>query len=280
MKSLFVLITGASRGIGKETAVLLSKQGFNVFAGVRKSSDVDALRGEANENLIPILLDVTNQEVINTSVKEIAKSTGNNLFALINNAGMLLGGPLEIVSLPDMQRLINVNVMGVLGVTKTFIPLLRNEGGGRIINIGSAAGYAAPPGLSAYSASKHALRGLTDSLRLELCPFNIMVSLLTIGRIDTPMWSKALTLLEKTVGNVNKDIHKIYTPLLDFQKKFTEESKGIAPESIAIKISQILNDKNPKGEYLLGADVKAIKLLNKLSARLLDKIILQFITKF
>ena len=198
-KSLSVLITGTSSGIGKATALYLSNQGFEVFAGVRKSTDGDALRNETAGNLTPVLLDVTNQASINVARENIAKSTENNLFALINNAGIFLGGPLEILSLSDMQKLLDVNLMGVLAVTKTFIPLLRNHGGGRIVNIGSATGFFALPGLSVYSASKYALRGLTDSLRLELHPFNIAVSIMEIGNIDTPIWNKGLTSGEKTI---------------------------------------------------------------------------------
>lgn len=280
MKSLPVLITGASSGIGKATALLLSNQGFDVFAGVRKSSDGDTLVSEAPENLTPVLLDVTNQESINASVKKIAKSTGSNLSALINNAGMFFGGPLEMVSLLDMQRLINVNVMGVLAVTKAFIPLLRNNGGGRIINIGSAAGFFASPGLSAYSASKYALRGLTNSLRLELYPFNVMVSIVEIGNIDTPIWHKGLAFGEKTLRDAKEDILKLYTPLINFQKKFAEDSKGIAPGQVAKKIFRILKTKNPKNGYLVGTDARMCKLIVKLPGRLLDKMIVWYMSKF
>ena len=127
MKSLPVLITGASSGIGKATALLLSNQGFDVFAGVRKSSDGDTLVSEAPANLTPVLLDVTNQESINASVEKVSNVTGNNLFALINNAGILFAGPLEILSLSDTQKLIDVNLMGTFAVTKAFIPLLRTD---------------------------------------------------------------------------------------------------------------------------------------------------------
>jgi len=280
MESSPVLITGASSGIGRATALLLSKEGFNVFAGVRKSSDGDTLRSEATGNLTPVLLDVTNQESINLSLEKIAKSTENNLFALINNAGMFFGGPLEILSLSNMQKLIDVNLMGVLAVTKAFIPLLRNNGGGRIVNIGSATGFFALPGLSVYSASKYALRGLTDSLRLELHPFNIFVSIMEIGNIDTPIWSKGLASGEKTIRDTNEDKLKLYSPLIDLQKKFAENAKGISPYKVAKKIFRILKTKHPKNSYRVGLDARMGKLIKKLPARLLDKMIVWYMSRF
>jgi len=280
VESLPVLITGASSGIGKATALYLSNQGFEVFAGVRKSADGDALRSEATGNLTPILLDVTDQDAINVSAKKIAKSTENNLFALINNAGMFLGGPLEILSLSDMQKLIDVNLMGVLAVTKAFIPLLRNRGGGRIVNIGSATGFFGLPGLSVYSASKYALRGLTDSLRLELYPFNIFVSIMEAGNIDTPIWNKGLASGENTIREANEDTLQRYTPLIDLQKKFAENVKGISPGKVAKKIFRILKTKHPKNSYRVGLDARMGKLIKKLPERLLNKIILWVMAKF
>jgi len=280
VKSLPILITGASSGIGKATALYLSNQGFEVFAGVRKSADGDALRSEATGNLTPVLLDVTDQDAINVSREKIAKSTENNLFALINNAGMFLGGPLEILSLSDMQKLIDVNLMGVLAVTKAFIPLLRNRGGGRIVNIGSATGFFGLPGLSVYSASKYALRGLTDSLRLELYPFNIFVSIMEAGNIDTPIWNKGLASGEKTIREANEDTLQRYTSLIDLQKKFAENAKGISPDKVAKKIFRILKTKHPKNSYRVGLDARMGKLIKKLPERLLDKIILWFMAKF
>ena len=179
-----------------------------------------------------------------------------------------------------MQKLINVNVMGVFAVTKAFIPLLRNNGGGRIINIGSASGFFPSAGLSAYGASKYALRGLTDSLRLELYPFHIVISLLEIGNIDTPIWNKGLTFGENILKDAREEFLTLYTPLIDFQKKFAEESKGISPHKVAKRIFRILKTKNPKNGYLVGTDARIVKLINMLPARLRDRIILWFMAKF
>jgi NAD(P)-dependent dehydrogenase (short-subunit alcohol dehydrogenase family) len=280
MESLPVLITGTSSGIGKATALHLSSQGFTVFAGVRKNSDGETLRREGEGKLIPLLLDVTNQESVNASVEKIAEYTGSNLFALINNAGMFFGGPLEILSFSDIQKLFNVNVTGVLAVTKAVIPLLRNNGEGRIINIGSATGFFPTPGLSVYCASKYGLRGLTDALRLELYPFNIRVSLMEIGSIDTPIWNKGLAFGGKTFRNIDEDILKLYTPLIDFQKNLMGGSRETSPQKVAKKIFQILETKNPKNRYLIGTDTRIVKLVTMLPSRLLDRIILWFMPKF
>ena len=187
---------------------------------------------------------------------------------------------MEIIPLSDMQNLIDVNLMGVFAVTKAFIPLLRNNGQGRIVNIGSAVGFFPTPGLAVYSASKYALRGLTDALRMELDPFNISVSIIEIGNIDTPIWNKGLAFGDKTLRNTNKDTLKLYTPLIDFSKKFAEESKGISPHKVAKKIFRILKTKNPKIDYLIGIDARMSKLIVKLPRRLLDKMIVWYMSNF
>ena len=147
-----VLVTGASTGIGKAIALALHARGFVVFAGVRRESDGVALRREAGDRLKPVLLDVTRQDSIARAVAAISEQTGGELYGLVNNAGVGLGGPLEIVPIEETRKLMEVNVIGLLAVTQAFLPLLR-KGQGRIVNIGSLAGIVAMPGGSSYAAS-------------------------------------------------------------------------------------------------------------------------------
>jgi NAD(P)-dependent dehydrogenase (short-subunit alcohol dehydrogenase family) len=182
-----VFITGASSGIGKACALHLDRLGFPIIAGVRKQADADALRQEASQGLKTVFLDVADSASIETAAAAVAALTGGSLFGLINNAGIAFGGPLEIISVQDIRGLMDVNIAGVLTVTKAFLPMLR-QGRGRIINMGSTSGILALPCLSAYAASKFALKGLSDALRLELKPVGVSVSLLEIGNVETPIW--------------------------------------------------------------------------------------------
>ena len=277
MNELSVLITGASSGIGKACTHLLSRNGFCVFAGVRSKNDGDILLEETSGNVKPLILDVTNQETINDAIGVILESTKSNLFALLNNAGIAFGGPLEMLSLSDIQKLIDVNVVGVFAVTQACIPLLRNQGGGRIINMGSMASFFAFPGFSAYSSSKHALRAITDSLRVELTQFNILVSIIEVGSVETPIWSKGLIFADKTLSEASDQIIKLYSPLIASLKKYSQNPKDIPPSTVAKKVFTILTSRKPKNSYLIGKDALALKLIGKLPDVLRDRIVSLFL---
>ncbi|MDX1741425.1 MAG: SDR family oxidoreductase, partial [Rhodothermales bacterium] len=184
-----VVVTGASTGIGKAIALALDAGGFKVFAGVRKQTDAQALEREANGELTPLLLDVTDASSISRAVETVAALGDGRLYGLINNAGIGLGGPLELVPMTEARKLMEVNVIGLLATTQAFVPLLR-KGRGRIVNIGSLAGLVAMPGASAYAASKFAVQAITDSLRLELKPFGIRVTIVDPGAVESALWEK------------------------------------------------------------------------------------------
>jgi NAD(P)-dependent dehydrogenase (short-subunit alcohol dehydrogenase family) len=173
-----VVITGASTGIGAACAVHLDRLGFVVFAGVRKIEDGEALQRQGGANrLIPLILDVTDDGSIQQSRAIVAAHVGTNgLFGLINNAGIAVVGPLEAVPIPDLRRQLEINLIGQVAVTQTFLPLIRTARG-RIVNMGSIAGRAAMPLMGPYSASKFALEAITDALRLEVQQWGIEVSI-------------------------------------------------------------------------------------------------------
>ena len=191
-KKGIIVVTGASSGIGRAAAISLaqdSETDFTVYAGVRKEQDAESIRNENIHNLIPILLDVTNQKHIDQAVITLA-ATQLPLVALVNNAGVAFSdAPLEIVDIQRWRRLFEVNVFGVVTTTQAFLPMLRTSQG-RIINIGSIAGDIAQPMWSAYAASKHALEAISDSLRVEVRDFGISVSLIKPGEIKTEIWKK------------------------------------------------------------------------------------------
>ena len=170
------MVTGASTGIGKAIALALDAVGFRLFAGVRSEADGAALRREATGTLTPLFLDVTDESSIARAVEMMTGQINGELYGLVNNAGVGLGGPLELVPISETRKLMEVNVIGLLAVTQAFVPLLR-KARGRIVNMGSLAGIIAIPGGSGYAASKFAVQAITDSLRVEFAPFGIQVTI-------------------------------------------------------------------------------------------------------
>lgn len=180
-----VLVTGASSGIGEATAIHLAHRGFRVFAGARRLEKLQTLESLGARRITPLALDVTDEASIAAAMSEISKS-GAPLFGLVNNAGISVTGPVEDAPLDEWRRQFETNVIGAVAMIQAVLPRMRSAGEGRIVNIGSIAGRIASPFMGAYAASKHALEGLTDSLRREVRPFGIKVSLIRPGFINTP----------------------------------------------------------------------------------------------
>ena len=167
ISSRTVFVTGASSGIGKATALRLDKEGFRVLAGVRREQDADALREQASDRLIPVMLDVTDAVSIEQATKTVEETVGPaGLDGLVNNTGFGIPGPLEFVPIDDARKQFEINLFGLLSVTQALLPLLR-RGKGRIVNMGSMGGRVAFPFIGVYCASKFALEGLTDAFRVE-----------------------------------------------------------------------------------------------------------------
>lgn len=182
-----VVITGASRGMGRKMALYLSSHGFHVFAGCRKAADTAYFATEQRNHLTPLLLDVTNQASIAAALETVSGAVGEaGLQGLINNAGIGVSGPIEQVPMDMVEELLRVNVMGPIAVTQKFLPLLR-KGQGRIVNISSVSGFLTPPYAGIYSASKFALEAISNALRMELKPWNISVSVVQPG---SSLWLK------------------------------------------------------------------------------------------
>jgi NAD(P)-dependent dehydrogenase (short-subunit alcohol dehydrogenase family) len=189
---MHTLITGATSGIGKATALLLAQQpGHTVFAGAEREEYVDALR-DAPDRVIPIVLDVTVPASIERAVAAVTERVPEGeRISLVNNAGIAVFGPLECVPVEDLARQFEVSLFGVVAVTQAVLPLMRKSEGGRIINMGSLCGRWAIPIVGPYSAAKSALRSISDSMRVELAPWNIHVALIEGGATHTPLMGRA-----------------------------------------------------------------------------------------
>jgi NAD(P)-dependent dehydrogenase (short-subunit alcohol dehydrogenase family) len=207
-----VVITGASTGIGRATALLLDREGFRVFAGVRKETDGELLRKEASDRLTTLALDVIAPEQIRAAAERVAREVGDaGIQGLFNNAGIGVGGPLEFFDLDELRLQLEVNTVGTLAVTQAFLPLIR-KGRGRILNGSSMGGILAAPYTGPYSASKFAIEALSDSLRMELRPWKIDVIVIEPGAVDTPLFAKSHTNISDVLDKLPPHGRELYGP--------------------------------------------------------------------
>ena len=254
-----VVVTGASSGIGRATALHLATSGRRVFAGVRKGSDGQALTGVATGVLEPLILDVGEQSSIDAAVKTVHDAVGfDGLSGLVNNAGIAISGPLEYLPIEDLRRQLEVNVIGQIAVTQAFLPLIR-QAQGRIVNIGSVAGRApSAPLLGPYAASKMAMEALTDSLRAELKPWGILVSIIEPGNIATRIWEKADSDFDHLESVMPEEGLRRYAKLLAGGRKIAKmaDRRGISPEKVARAVEHALTARRPKTRYLVGWDAR------------------------
>lgn len=261
-----VLVTGASTGIGRAIALLLSEQGMTVFAGVRKDEDGEELAETATGDLRPLRLDVTSASDTDEVVDEIASAGG--LKALVNNAGVYIGGPLELMTDEEIDATFQVNVLGLLKLTRACLPMLR-ESMGRIVNISSISGLVALPGVSVYAGSKHAVEAITDSLRVELSPFGIRIVAVEPGSIQTEIWRKGAERDQNRRSN-SAEVRGLYEPLIRLLEKLNQNPRGIPPERVAEVVYRAVTDDDPDNRYIVGADAKSLSLLRWLPDSLRD----------
>ena len=214
MHSKTIVITGASTGIGKACALHLDKLGYQVFAGVRTETDALSLQDASSDRLTTFYIDIAKSESILSAtnmLKSTLKSVG--LDGLINNAGIVVAGPLEFVPIDSLRSQLEINVIGHIAVTQALLPLLR-QAQGRIINMSSVSGRVATPFLGPYAASKFALEALSDSMRLELMPWDINVSVIERGPISTPIWTKSIEATKLMIDKLPKKAKVLYLSLI------------------------------------------------------------------
>ena len=273
-----VVVTGASTGIGKTIALALDAHGFRVFAGVRKETDGLVLSREARHGLTPVLLDVTDESAIERAVETVAAHARAQLHGLVNNAGVGLGGPLELVPIAKTRELFEVNVIGLLAVTKAFLPLLR-KARGRVVNIGSLAGLLAMPGATSYAASKFAVQAITDSLRLELEPFGVQVTIVDPGAIESALWKKGRAQKKAILEAAPRELMDLYAPLIEMGKRLGDQPRGMLPPSrVADEVLHALTSKKPKVRYLVGPGPRKAARLARAPVRLRDSLLRRFMS--
>jgi short-subunit dehydrogenase len=251
-----VLISGASSGMGKQTAIFLSDNGFIVYAGSRTPEKLNDIK---NTNLIPINLDITKPSNIKLAIKEIKKNH-NTIDILINNAGYGLVSTIEDLDEDEMFNQYNVNVFGLLRLSKEVIPLMREQNSGIIINISSFLGKIGLPLLTLYNSSKYAVEGVTDSLRYELAPFNIRVHSIMPGFFNT-QFAKENLVANLTTFDEKSPYKKMVSKLAPVIVE--QINQGNDPKEVALMILEIIENKNFKARATIGEKAKKFLPMKK-----------------
>jgi NAD(P)-dependent dehydrogenase (short-subunit alcohol dehydrogenase family) len=251
MKS--VLVTGASTGIGRATALRLDAAGWRVFAGIRRQEDAEALVQAGSPNLSPLFLDVTDADQIAAAAK-LVEAQGGGLAGLVNNAGVAIPSPLETIPIDDFRHQIEVNLNGQVAVTQALLPSVR-AAGGRIVFISSIGGRIAFPLTGAYHAAKFAIEAVGDVFRQELRPWGISVSIVEPGSIDTPIWERGGRSADE-LGSPQREA--LYGRVIESYRKIVKQTaeRGIPPEKVATAIEHALSSSRPRTRYLVGLDAK------------------------
>lgn len=250
----YVLITGASSGIGQASALELARRGFHVFAGVRSEEAAQAVRAAGSPRLVPVRIDVTDEATIATAAAEIDAATGETgLWGLVNNAGMVIPGPLEVLPLALVRKQLEVNVLGQVAVTQAMLRLLRRARG-RIVNMGSVSGFVAAPFLGPYAASKHALEAISDALRVELAPWGIGVSIVEPQSIRTPIWDKARAAVQAMWEQMPPQAEELYGKVLRAARRSVDrfETHGLPVSRVVWAVVHALTAKRPRPRYPVG----------------------------
>lgn len=248
-----IVVTGASTGIGRACVARAVQAGAHVFAGVRKQADAESLTAEFGAKVTPLIFDVTDAKAVQAAAEAVGKALGNRrLMGLVNNAGVATPGPLLYLSADEMRQQFEVNFIGVHVVTQAFTPLLgadpdRKEGPpGRIVMISSVGGENGSPFVGAYSASKHAVEGYSQSLRRELMLFGIDVIVVAPGAIATPIWSKGSddSLLARYA---NTPFASAVGKVRDYM--LSSGAKGLQPSAVGDLVWNCLTNPSPKTRY-------------------------------
>jgi NAD(P)-dependent dehydrogenase (short-subunit alcohol dehydrogenase family) len=271
-----VVVTGVSTGIGWGTTKVLVSKGFRVFGSVRKQADADRLLRELGSDFVPLMMDVTDADAVHQAAQKVGSMIGDrNLRGLVNNAGIVVSGPLLYLRPSDYRRQLDVNMISPLVVIQAFAPLLgtdkkRQGPAGRIVNITSSGAKVPIPLLGAYSSSKAGLEGMSDVLRLELMLFGIDLIMIEPGFVNTTMYDKG----EKEDLSAFKST-EYWNAVQNFQKFVVAEGrKGFSPERLGEAVHLALSTAKPKARYaVIKQRFKNWTLPRLLPARMLDSVV-------
>jgi NAD(P)-dependent dehydrogenase (short-subunit alcohol dehydrogenase family) len=255
-----VVVTGASSGIGRATAILLAEVGYHVFAGVRKEADGDALRQSTTGALTPLLIDVTDDAAVGAAVSEVSLGVGQRgLAGLVNNAGVGVAWPMEVIPVDALRRVYDVNVFGQVAVIQAFLPLLRPRAG-RIVNIGSVGDRLTLPFGAPLTSSKWAFASITEALRLELHPWGIHVVLVEPASIMTSAVGKLADDAERVVSRMDELERARYADTYRSMvgTAVAQEKAGSKPEVVALVVLRALTTRRPATRYLVGKHARML----------------------
>ncbi|MDX6581830.1 MAG: hypothetical protein QOI10_1014 [Solirubrobacterales bacterium] len=270
-----VVVTGASTGIGRAAALMLDREGFSVFAGVRKPEDGEPLRAEGSERLETVICDVTDAATIAATAERVREATGGKLAGLVNNAGITVQGPVEALPLDDYRHQLEVNVVGQIAVTQALLAMIR-EARGRVVFISSIGGRGGLPYLSPYNASKAAIGAVADSLRQEMKQFGVEVSYVEPGAIATEIWAKGIDGAPALREAMGPEMNDLYGPKLDRLSALAEKTgaSGLPPDAVAKVILHALTASRPKARYVVGGEAKVTAALRTyLPKRVFDRLV-------
>lgn len=271
-----VVVTGVSTGIGWAAAKILVERGFRVFGSVRKPADAERLQQEFGAAFVPLLFDVTDEAAVRAAANSVREQLrGETLFGLVNNAGVAIPAPLLHQPIADFRKQVEINLVAQLLVSQAFLPLLGTDRSlkgkpGRIVNISSSSGKNGSPFVGAYSASKHALEGFSESLRRELMLYGIDVIIVGPGPIKTPIWDKA-----GEIDLAQYQETEYVEAMQRFQKYAIDSGRnGYPPEKVAQVVLRALTAARPRVRYAVVPGNPLVKFLQGwLPKRLLDEII-------
>lgn len=270
-----VVVTGVSTGIGWSAAKILIEKGYRVFGSIRRQANAEQLSTELGDNFVPLIFDVTDEAAVNAAAEQVRESlNGETLFGLVNNAGVAVGAPMLLYKIDEFRMQLEINVVGQLIVIQAFAPLLgadRSLKGapGRIINVSSVSGRNGSPFMGAYAASKHALEGMSESLRREMMLYGIDVIIVAPGPIATPIWDKA----EQVDLSRYQD-----TGFFEAGKKVQKYAvkngrNGLPAESVGRVIFQALTTTNPRVRYTVTPNPFSTWAMSILPKRFVDGLI-------
>jgi len=267
-----VVVTGASSGIGEASAVRLAESGWKVYGGVRTAAAADSLRERGVE---PLELDVTDS----AQIAAAAAIVGDELHGLVDNAGIAIAAPLELVPLDELRYQLEVNLVGQIAVTQALLPALRRARG-RVVLMGSIGGRSALPFLGPYAASKHALEAVADSLRVELRPFGIAVSIVEPASIATAIWQKGASRADDLRDRLDPEAAELYAePIAAFRRVALSRGPGADPREVARAVEHALTARRPKPRYLVGRDAHLRAWIERLPTRLRDRVLARALTR-
>jgi NAD(P)-dependent dehydrogenase (short-subunit alcohol dehydrogenase family) len=261
-----VLVTGSSTGIGRAIALRLDRDGWRVFAGVRRAQDAESLRAEGSDRLVPVILDVTDAAEVAAAAELVGERVGESgLDGLVNNAGIAVLSPLETIPLEDFRRQIEVNLTGQVAVTQAMLPLVRRAGG-RVVFVSSIGGRMALPFGAPYHAAKFGVEAVADCLRQELAPWKIGVVVIEPGSIDTPIWERGERIADDVAARAPAAQEALYGQRIERFRAAVRRTaeRGIAPDKVAKAAAHALTARRPRTRYVVGADARGQALAHRL----------------